>query len=153
MPLTFATLYPEEAQRTVEWESFYAPFDYAPILTAIGEERGATIALQVDDGDYQGDSRVLYAAGDTYGYLNFGWGSCSGCDALQGCSSPADVDQLASGMAQEVRWGTKAEMGAFFRDHDWKGDYHWHSKEMRRFIREACTILGVDAPALEEGDR
>ena len=59
-------------------EPFYGPGDYSPILLSFDAE----IVLAADDQDYQGDSYVLYRRGDSFGVLIFGWGSCSGCDAL-----------------------------------------------------------------------
>lgn len=58
------------------------PSSYQPIMDSFGN-----IILQVDDNDYQGDSRLLYREDDRIGFLQFGWGSCSGCDSLQACHS------------------------------------------------------------------
>ena len=76
---TAAQLFPEaidpEDGRFLSWKT-----DYTSILNQFGY-----IVIKVDDDDYQGDSRVLYEGyKDEVGYLQFGWGSCSGCDALQG---------------------------------------------------------------------
>ena len=57
-------------------------YDYQPMLNAFGK-----VAIQVDDDAYQGDSRLLYDENGKIGVLIFGWGSCSGCDALQACGS------------------------------------------------------------------
>lgn len=56
-------------------------WDYKPIVNSFGK-----IIIQVNDGDYQEDSYILLEDDGRYGYLSFGWGSCSGCDALQACS-------------------------------------------------------------------
>lgn len=108
-------VYPEHK----DCEYFYGPCDYKPLLESIG-----TIALQVDDSDYQGDSRVLYRDDARVGYLQFGWGSCSGCDALQACNTMKDISDLRDGLVKEVRWfGDAAAALAFFDTHDWEGDY------------------------------
>lgn len=49
---------------------------------------------QIDDGDYQGTLIFLIAAGGykpcDYWYVKVGYGSCSGCDTLQGISGYSD---------------------------------------------------------------
>lgn len=138
--MKYEAMYPDAAATNRDY--FSAPCDYDPILRAIG-----TIAFRVDDNDYQGDSRVLFrGADDRWGLLIFGWGSCSGCDALAGCNSPAEVEALAAQLAHDTRWGTKEEIGAYVCDHDWAGDYGWYSGETRRFVREVAVILGVTLP-------
>jgi len=116
--------------------AFYAPCDYNPILGAIGE-----IVLQVDDSDYQGDSRVLYKDGDNWGVLFFGWGSCSGCDALQACDSPTEVEELGQQLESSVRWKPQEEMLTWLYEHDWKGDYSWYEEETHKFVAKARAIL------------
>lgn len=91
---------------------------YQPIINHFG-----TVAVQVDDDDYQGDSRILYAdTGKGFGYLNFGWGSCSGCDSLEACSSYADLAELINRLNSSIKWESKAGMLKFFKEHDWEGD-------------------------------
>ena len=57
----------------------FGPSDYQPIINHIGK-----VLVQEDDEDYQGDTFVLLEKDSKYGFLNIGWGSCSGCDAVQG---------------------------------------------------------------------
>ena len=51
-------------------------WDYTPMLEEFGD-----ILLREDDEGWQGDSFLIYHNDNKYGYLSFGWGSCSGCDA------------------------------------------------------------------------
>lgn len=112
-------------------------YDYQPMLSEFGE-----ILLQVDDEDYQGDSRLLYKAGEKIGYLNFGWGSCSGCDALMACESIEDVQELMDELFSEIKWFDSAgDALDWFYSHDWEGDYTYHREEQRTFILEAFKIL------------
>ncbi len=116
-------------------------WDYGPLLGSLGE-----IVVRVDDNNYQGDSRVLYrAAGDRdgiWGFLFFGWGSCSGCDALQACDTYEDVEKLRQGLAESIAWGTVAETEARLRSKDWKASY-MSQEENARFVREALAAMGV----------
>jgi hypothetical protein len=121
----------------LDGEPFYGPCEYSPILAEFGE-----IVVKVDDNDYQGDSRVLYRDGDRWGYLQFGWGSCSGCDALQACDTFAEIDALMSELQGQIRWfDSAAEALDFFRSHDWEGDYCCQSDEQNDFIQKATAAL------------
>lgn len=116
-----------------DWGGFSG--GYGRILHELGE-----IVIQVDDDDYQGDSRVLVKKTDLFGYLNFGWGSCSGCDSYQGCTDHEDLLELANSLEESVKWLPKIEMLEFFRTHDWKGDYRW-DKEDQDFVTQVIEYL------------
>jgi hypothetical protein len=127
------TLYPE-----LKAEPFHGPCEYGPLLGSLGE-----IAIQVDDNNYQGDSRVLYRGSDgRWGVLLFGWGSCSGCDALQCCDTYEDLEKLRQGLVESVQWGTAAETAAYLRGKDWRASY-MSRDENARFVREALTAMGA----------
>ena len=136
---TAEELYPDYAEEEKKDGSFYGPSDYTPILENIGD-----ILLRVDDDDYQGDSRVLYAEGERIGYLQFGWGSCSGCDALQGCDHISEIQALMKNLCDNVHWfANRAEALEWFNTHDWKGDYSWHDAEQQQFIQGAIALLAA----------
>lgn len=120
-------------------------YDYDPMLAAFGE-----IVLQVDDSDYQGDSRVLYVDGDRVGFLQFGWGSCSGCDALQACSSIDEVQTLMDELRGQIRWFENKDAAlAWFSTHDWEGDYSWHEQEQKTFVRQVKAFLAGGTTDIE----
>lgn len=127
----------EEIFGVVDWKHYDNVYEYDPMLAEFGE-----ILLQVDDNDYTGDSRVLYQDGTRYGYLQFGWGSCSGCDALQACQSMEEVQKLMDELYASIRWfDTSAEALEFFRTHDWEGDYDWNEEEQKKFVAGAIALL------------
>lgn len=111
----------------------YISSDYSLLLDSFGYEN----LLQVDDDDYQGDSRVLYRNGEQYGFLTFGWGSCSGCDALQACDTLEQADQLRKELHDQIIWKSPDEMLAYMRNHDWKGDYGYSPE----FVKKSIEIL------------
>lgn len=111
--------------------------DYTPMLESLGE-----IVVRVDDRDYQGDSRILLRDGHRYGVLLFGWGSCSGCDALQACSTLADLIELRDRLADDVVWHDSAKACAYYiRTKDWGLDRCWHEEESRAFVEQALAAL------------
>lgn len=113
-------------------EPFYGPGDYSPILLSFDAE----IVLAADDQDYQGDSYVLYRRGDSFGVLIFGWGSCSGCDALQACNTYKELDQLRNNLYDSIGWDTAKNIQKYFNEHDWEGDFSWSSKECKQWVAD-----------------
>ena len=96
----------------------------------------------MDDDAYLGDARILYAdTGSGLGYLTFGWGSCSVCDALQDCSTYSDLAELIQQLATSIKWCSRKEMLKFFKEHDWEGDFGWHKDEQKRFVKEVIEYL------------
>lgn len=116
----------------------YGPDDYQPIIKSFG-----SVAIQVDDNDYQGDTRVLYNDNEKgLGLLIFGWGSCSGCDALQAVSSHAELQELIDELEQSIKWfKNKKEALDYISNKDWAGEFCWHSDETKKFIELAKIYL------------
>ena len=132
---TALELYPQEKNDL--WNTDIYEGDYQPIVDAFGN-----IILQESDNDYQGSTWVLYQDNDKIGFLRFGWGSCSGCDALQACRSIEEIQELMDELWQSIMWfETKAEAYKFFVEHDWEGDWDSRLEESQRFVREAIELL------------
>ena len=111
--------------------------DYDPMLKAFGK-----IVIQVDDHDYQGDSRLLYDEYGRIGYLMFGWGSCSGCDALQACDTIDEVQELCDELQDSIKWfDDKKSALEWFENHDWEGDFSYHDENTKKFIQMAKIYL------------
>ena len=132
-------LYPDCAGS--DEECFGSPGNYGPIIRALGGEP----IICVEEGMYQGDTYVLYRYNkDDYGFLNFGWGSCSVCDALQACESYADIGKVIQTLESQIKRDTREELLKFFKSHDWAGDYGWCNPEKKRFVATAITFLEFD---------
>jgi hypothetical protein len=74
------------------------------------------VLVEDQDDDYEGDSRYLLKSGRQYGVLVFGWGSCSGCDALEAAGSNlAEVTALRDELWNSIRWehGPRAMLNYF----------------------------------------
>lgn len=125
----------------IEWS------DYQPMLDAFGE-----IVVQVDDNDYSGDSRVLYDENGKIGLLIFGWGSCCGCDALQGCNTLEEVQELCDELQAQIKWFEgKEEALEYFTYHDWEGDYSWGASETKEFVGKCIEYLKTPDPTEKGG--
>lgn len=128
-------MYPEQKQEEEANGYFYGPYDYTPLIESFGE-----ILIRVDDLDYQGDSRILYKKNNKYGFLVFGWGSCSGCDALQSCGTMKDIEDLRSSLEKNIEWfPTLEELQTRVKNKDWELDYSWHCEETKDFIKQVLA--------------
>lgn len=123
-------------------------YDYHPMLNAFGN-----IVIQVDESGYQGDSWLLYDEKDKIGYLTFGWGSCSGCDALQSCGTLEDVQRVCDSLQDSIKWfDNKTQALEWFNAHDWEGDYCWYLDEAKKFVKKCIEYLSADTPTEKGGE-
>jgi hypothetical protein len=123
----------------------YPDGGYESIVDVFGQR----VLVAVDDDDYQGSSYRLIADGDEpdqrYGLLIFGWGSCSGCDALQACESVQDLQELADSLQDSILWfPNKEALREYMEKHDWEGDWSWHREEAHDFRRQVMEFLDSD---------
>lgn len=119
-----------------EWVEF-AESDYNPMLNAIGN-----VAVKVEEDGYQGDTWVLYDNDGKFGYLNFGWGSCSGCDALQACDTFKEAQDLFDYIERQVIWFESIDDAMSFIQSDARTmDYAWSSEDFKTFISKSETYL------------
>lgn len=113
--------------------------DYDLMLKSFGE-----VICQGDFGSYQGDTLAILFDDGKYGYILFGWGSCSGCDALQACYGDMDkLNDLAKRMWDSIVWyDTPQELIDWLKSHDYEGDYlEYYGDELHDFLHKAISIL------------
>lgn len=82
-----------------EWGWIVNRPTYHQIVETFGE-----ILIEEKEVDYQGDSLYLIKRGHRYGVLTFGWGSCSGCDALEACDDQEDINHLQNDLERGIKW-------------------------------------------------
>ena len=100
------------------------------------------IVLEFHDNAYLGDSRYILRDGSRYGFLNFGWGSCSGCDALAACETIEEVIELRDSLYNDIAWyDSAAGLLQFIKDRDWSLQYSWNNEGMRQFVKDATRML------------
>lgn len=133
---TAKEIYPDYWEDEQKNGSFYGPGNYQPIIDDIGK-----VLIQVDDNDYQGDTRVIFEKDGKYGYLNFGWGSCSGCDSLQACNKTEDIQRLMDEIVSSIYWFDSIDaLQTYFKEKDWELEYSWHQEETRDFIQKVLDF-------------
>lgn len=101
---------------------------------------GVDVVFDEHDDDYQGDSFYLLRDVDgRVGFLAFGWGSCSGCDAFSAAwdSGDADLVELRDGLWDDVEWyGSLNDLRVAFDEKDVQLKWYGHSKAFKKFLRE-----------------
>ena len=110
---------------------------------SIIDSLGFKTLLEVSDNDYQGDTRVLLKDSDNhrYGLLIFGWGSCSGCDWLQGCDTYEQLEELRQSLYKDIVWRDSAEsMAEYLETKDWEGSF-LSKEESYEFRDKAIELL------------
>ena len=116
-------------------EQEYYYYDYQPIIDAFGK-----IIIQKDDDDYQGDSYIVYKFEDNrYGVLIFGWGSCSGCNALQACYGNRDeIQDLINSLYNSIIYfDSLKELKEWAESENRKYEYNWSmAGEFYKAIKE-----------------
>jgi hypothetical protein len=119
--------------------SFDSPYDYSPIINSFGQ-----VVLQVDDDDYQGDTFALLSKDGSFGFLSFGWGSCSVCDALQGCESYEELGGLIAGLEHGIKWFDSLPTAQSYigDDEARKGSYYYHADTWNSF-RDQVLLLSA----------
>jgi hypothetical protein len=99
------------------------------------------VLLEVTDNDYQGDTRLILRDGNRFGLLTFGWGSCSGCDALQQdlYQGTDAVQELRDLMWSQIHWEDSASaLHDYIAQKDWALDYSYN----KDFNDQALVLLG-----------
>jgi len=115
--------------------------DYMPLIKSI--DPGIDWLVAVDENDYQGDSLLLGKARDTgkFYFLTYGWGSCSGCDALQGCENWDDLESLRQDLAKDMReFASASEFLEWLRTKDWTLEFI-STDIVKEFIEAAEKVL------------
>lgn len=124
----------------------FGPYDYSLIYKSFG-----AVVFKQDIGRWQGDTQILLKNQelDKFGYLMFGWGSCSGCDSLQRCDSYDEIDELIGLLWGQIRWfDDDKEALKFFEEHKWDCDWGYSPT----FV-EACKTFFSSRLALEAEEK
>ncbi len=125
--------------KPLEWDK-YGLASYEALIESMEVET----VIQVDDENYSGDTRVLLKKGDRYGLLFFGWGSCSGCDALQECATVEEATKLRDELWESVEWfEDKEALGRRIATGEWQLKYSWGS-ELVDFLNRVAEFCGIE---------
>lgn len=97
------------------------------------------VCEQHDEG-YSGDSFYLLKDGNRYGICRFGWGSCSGCDALHACTTRKDFYDLRDSLHNDIIWyESKEALLLYIHTKDWSTE--WNPQTHKTFINKITEVL------------
>ena len=117
--------------------------DQYPNYEDLIESFEVKVILSRHDRDYQGDSYYLLQNCDEYGILIFGWGSCSGCDALEACLGDSEsLTALRDDLWQSIMWLSREAMESYVSIKDFKLEWYGHSSAGNEFITELKLRFG-----------
>ena len=123
--------------RTGPFKDYSDKPDYDDLVGEFGD-----ILLSVSEDNWQGDTWYLLQSGTRYGYLSVGWGSCSGCDALQGADTWDEVNELRDSLRSGIHWEVGPDgLMKWMQQHDWQGDYIGSASDHAQFLRQALQLL------------
>jgi hypothetical protein len=144
-----ARLFPDAMK--LDEDGCYA-YDSRPSYRQLVDKMGEVV-FEATDNNYQGSSYFLLKdANGRHGYLEFGWGSCSGCDALEAACSAEDIGNLWTELNEKIQWFDSLELfQSWANEHDWAGEYSWHDGS-QAFIAElnARYSLGIEVKSEDE---
>lgn len=122
--------------------------DYMPIIRSFGG-----VLIEIADDGYHGDSYILYTkhgpTSQLYGILVFGWGSCSGCDALQACDTWEDVAELYNQLESQIKWFTESEARAYVKNKDWSAEWFVNRETGAAFVGALRYFFNVAEDEIE----
>ncbi|AEO93500.1 gp241 [Bacillus phage G] len=102
--------------------------------------------------DYQGDFFFLGKDKDNnIYYIVSGYGSCSGCDALQACDNFEDVKTLRDDLKRSIRkFNSLNEFESLFNK---EAQTEWYSTDdVKEFVKEVNSNLSINLSWREEDE-
>lgn len=140
MPIDAKATWPNAFNYELGWEERNEP-DYKDIVAKFG-----AVLVEHSAGSYQGDSFFVIRDGCRLGVLIFGWGSCSGCDALQACSSLDELQKLCDSLESSIVWVDTLEgMLRWREDRNEANDFWMRDDEGREFVVKVDAFLAKEA--------
>lgn len=101
-------------------------------------------------GSYQGDHAVLLSDGSRWGWLVIGYGSCSGCDALEAAtdwSEPYwndDVRALADGTRESVHWDSASGLADYLESNLQENDWYYYEDGYKDHVASVVARLRAE---------
>lgn len=93
-------------------------------------------------GYYQGDYLYVLKDDDRYGFLVVGYGSCSYCDALEGCESLDDVYNLRNSIRDNVKWfDSFDELKSYVTDDNKDLEWYAHEEQWPEFLEKVNNYV------------
>ena len=120
------------------------PPSYEQVIESLGDVKHLT-----QQGSYEGDYFVVLAKDGKLGWLAFGYGSCSACDALQGCDTKEEVLDLVEGLRSSIVWfDTEEALVDYLKGKYLKAEPQWWHEN--KGVTEMLALLRPGDEAIEK---
>ncbi len=110
---------------------------YEGILDEVSEN----ILLVVTDGYYQGESYALVHKEGRFGVVEWSYGSCAHCDAIEACETVEEFEEVYEDMVGRIKWDTLTRTLLYIEEHDWEGQAGYHYDALKVFPEKAKKVL------------
>lgn len=117
------------------YKYYSPPMSYDEIVATQGEVLGDWVV-----GSWQGDYVYLLKNDDRYAFTVIGYGSCSGCDALEACSNDEEFNELKEDIIKGIVWGTKQEVHDYIFNQE-ANRWYFHEEHWEVIGKEILEIL------------
>lgn len=117
------------------YEYYEPPMSYDGIVETQGE-----IIKDWTLGHYQGDYVYLLKNGDKYAFTVIGYGSCSGCDALEGCGNDEEFNELKDAIVSGIVWGAKQDVYDYVNNQE-ANRWYFHEEDWVEIRKEILDLL------------
>lgn len=137
----------EDDEKGGSWFSYYG--GYVRLFETFGE-----LEARWDERGYQGSSIYIVRCKkpnvEAWGVVEFGWGSCSGCDSMQACDSPEEVMDLRNRMGENIIWFEDRDwLIQWARERDWEGTF-WGRENKLDIMTMFERWYGGEKPGVED---
>lgn len=117
------------------YEYYSPPMGYDQIVATQGE-----VIKDWVIGHWQGDYVYLLKNKDLYSLVVVGYGSCTGCDALQSCNNDQEFNELYEDIIRRIVWGTKQDMLNDLNNEE-NNRWYYHEDEWVDIRKDVIEIL------------
>jgi hypothetical protein len=122
----------ENKSKRGDWHGY----NYSELIDSFEYE----ILFEEEVGEYQGDYVFIFRHEGKFGYLIFGYGSCSGCDSLEAANSIEELESFRQELLRDIKWFDNAqELMEFIKEPpgfpSW-WEYEPYTKEIKERMME-----------------
>lgn len=105
-----------------------------PNYEGLVEATGCEVIGSLWMGDYQGDILMVVRKDGKFGTVSTGYGSCSGCDFLEGSESDEERAEYAKGLHDSILWQEPEDIIDYLENKDWEAEYYGRNPEIPDFV-------------------
>ena len=93
-------------------------------------------------GHYQGDYIFIVKNSEgELGVVVVGYGSCSGCDALEACETEEQFNSLIDSIVANIKWGSKKKLISYVKNEVKDNDWYRSDKGFQESIKTLIALI------------